>query len=195
MPVDMEKRTIDKENRFYKLCAESYRSLVSLILDVELKRGDTATVFSEVISRIYRVEGIPRLMEILRAMGKDPLDRNTYYSYVGGTSKKECLSHLLKVSYPVAEGSLLAGTGGRPSGRGRRSIDCSGVEVKGAPVAETAADLKKAVKAGKVSDDRLIGKWPCTRRSGCSSSEEVLGIDGFTERLLLFHGPHERALR
>ena len=108
MPVDMEKRTIDRESRFYKLCAELYRNLTGLILDVELKRGDTPTVFSNAVFRISRIEGIPRLMEILRALGKDPLDRSTYYSYVGGTSKRECLSHLLKVSYPIQEGSLLA---------------------------------------------------------------------------------------
>ena len=185
MPVDMEKRTIDKENRFYKLCAEVYRSLVSLILDVELKRGDTATVFSEVISRIYRVEGIPRLMEILRAMGKDPLDRSTYYSYVGGTSKKECLSHLLKVSYPVAEGSLLAGPAvGLLGADGAASI-AAAAEVKGAPVAETAADLKKAVKAGKVSDDRLI-EVAMYAPQWMQLIEEVLGIDGFTSGCYYF---------
>ena len=102
MPVDLEKRTLDKENNFYKLCREVYQNIVNLILNVELKRGDTPTVFSDAVSRISRIEGIPRLMEILRAMGSDPLDRNTYYSYTGGTSKKESLSHLLKVCWPCA---------------------------------------------------------------------------------------------
>ncbi len=102
MPVDMEKRTLDTENSFYKLCSEVYQNIVNLILDVELKRGDTPTVFSDAVRRISRIEGIPRLMEILRAMGSDPLDRNTYYSYMGGTSKKESLSHLLKVCWPAA---------------------------------------------------------------------------------------------
>ncbi len=100
MPVDLEKRTMDTEHSFYKLCREVYQNLVNLILDVELKRGDTPTVFSEAVSRISRIEGIPRLMEILRALGKDTLDRNTYYSFNSGTSKKECLSHLLKVCWP-----------------------------------------------------------------------------------------------
>ena len=100
MPVDLEKRTMDTENRFYKLSREVYQNLVNLILDVELKRGDTPTVFSDAVSRISRIEGIPRLMEILRALGKDTLDRNTYYSFNSGTSRKECLSHLLKVSWP-----------------------------------------------------------------------------------------------
>ena len=101
MPVDMEKKTLDTQNSFYKLGKEIYENIVNLILDVELKRGDTPTVFSDAVSRISRIEGIPRLMEILRAMGSDPLDRNTYYSYNGGTSKKESLSHLLKVCWPA----------------------------------------------------------------------------------------------
>lgn len=101
MPVDMEKKTLDTQNSFYKLGKEIYENIVNLILNVELKRGDTPTVFSDAVSRISRIEGIPRLMEILRAMGTDPLDRNTYYSYNGGTSKKESLSHLLKVCWPA----------------------------------------------------------------------------------------------
>ena len=146
MPVDLDKRTMDTQNSFYKLCKEVYDKLVNLILDVELKRGDTPTVFSEAVSRISRIEGIPRLMEILRAMGNDPLDRNTYYSFSNGTSKKECLSHLLKVSWP-----------------------CEG---------ETAADLKKAVKENKVSNDRLI-EVAMYAPQWLDLAEEVLGIDGF----------------
>ena len=102
-PVDTEKRTVDKECRFYQICSEVYDKLVNLILDVELVRGDTPTVFSPAVSRIARIESIPRLMQILLALGKDPLDRNTYYSYTSGNGKKECLSHLLKVCYPLSE--------------------------------------------------------------------------------------------
>ena len=98
LPVDMEKRTLQEESRFYKICRDLYGDLTDLILDVELKRGDTPTLFSPVVPRITRIWGIPRLMEILRALGNDPLDRGTYYAYSSqGTSRKECLSHLLKV--------------------------------------------------------------------------------------------------
>ena len=152
-PVDEEKRTIDTSCGFYQICGELYRSLVNLVLDVELKRGDTATVFSEAVSRISRIEGIGRLMEILRAMGKDPLDRNTYYSFNSGTSKKECLSHLLKVCHPAA--------------------------------GETAADLKKAVKENKVSQDRLI-EVAMYAPQWMELTEAVLGIDGFTSGCYYF---------
>ena len=52
LTVDMDKHTIDRESRFYKLCAEVYRKLTGLILDVELKRGDTPTIFSNAVFRI-----------------------------------------------------------------------------------------------------------------------------------------------
>ena len=153
-PVDYEKHTIDQESGYYRLCDEVYRNLVNLILNVELKRGDTPTVFSGAVSGISRVEGIPRLMEILRAMGKDPLDRGTYYSFNNGTSKKECLSHLIKVCYPV-------------------------------PGTETAEDLKKAVKAAKVSQDRLI-EVAMYAPQWMEMTEQVLGMEGFTSGCYYF---------
>ena len=104
LPVDMEKHTVDTGARFYQLCTQAYRKLTDLILDVELRRGDSPTVFSPAVSRIRRVTGIPRLMEILRALGSDPLDRTTYYSWSSaGTGRRECLCHLLKVSRPSGE--------------------------------------------------------------------------------------------
>ena len=190
LPVDMDKHTIDRESRFYKLCAELYRNLTGLILDVELKRGDTPTIFSNAVFRIPRVEGIPRLMEILRALGKDPLDRSTYYSYVGGTSKRECLSHLLKVSYPIQEGSLLAAAAANFTET--QAADSAGTkgagkaaDSKGTVKAETAEDLKKAVKAGKISDDRLI-EVAMYAPQWMQLIEEVLGIDGFTSGCYYF---------
>ena len=173
MAVDLEKRTMDTECRFYQLCEEVYRKLVDLILDVELKRGDTPTVFSDAVSRISRIEGIPRLMEILRALGNDTLDRNTYYSFNSGTSKKECMSHLLKVCWPAAarpqaRAAVAAGTATARS-QARAVIAAAG---------ETATDLKKAVKENKVSADRLI-EVAMYAPQWLDLAEEVLGIDGF----------------
>ena len=173
MAVDLEKRTMDTECRFYQLCEEVYRKLVDLILNVELKRGDTPTVFSDAVSRISRIEGIPRLMEILRALGNDTLDRNTYYSFNSGTSKKECMSHLLKVCWPAAarpqaRAAVAAGTATARS-QARAVIAAAG---------ETAADLKKAVKENKVSADRLI-EVAMYAPQWLDLAEEVLGIDGF----------------
>ena len=145
-PCDMEKRTVDKNCRFYQLCAEVYEKLVNLILDVELVRGDSPTIFSEVVSRISRIESIPRLMQILLALGKDPLDRSAYYSYSSGNGKKECLSHLLKVCYPLAE--------------------------------ETAEDLANAVKANKITKERLV-EVAMFAPQWLDMAEVVLGMEGF----------------
>ena len=144
-PVDMEKHTVDRESRFYQLCAEMYEKLVNLILDVELKRGDTPTVFSPAVARISRIEGITRLMQILRALGADTLDRGAYYYYSGGTGKKECLSHLLKVCRPLP--------------------------------AETAEDLKNAVKENKVTKERLI-EVAMYAPQWLDLAEEVLKMEG-----------------
>lgn len=107
MPVDMEKETIDKEDPFYQAGKMFYKKIVDTMLDVELKRGDSPTVFSDAIKKITCVYGLSRLMPILTALGKDTLDRNTYYYWSAtGTGKRECLSHLLQVCYPLEEDTV-----------------------------------------------------------------------------------------
>ena len=154
-PVDREKRTIDRTSAFFVTGEKLYKTLTDLILDVELKRGDTPTVFSSAVSRITRIEGIPRLMELLRALGADALDRSAYYaySYSAGTGRTECLSHLLKVCYPAA--------------------------------GESAADLKKAVKAAGTTTDRLI-EVAMFAPQWMELMEEVLGIEGLTSGCYYF---------
>ncbi len=93
----------DGENRgsnYYKIGLKFYNNIINKILDVELKRGDSPTVFSPVISYINKILGADRLVAILTALGKEKLDRKTYYGS-NGTGKKECLSKLLKVCYPL----------------------------------------------------------------------------------------------
>ncbi len=102
----MEGDEIDKESTFYKTAMEIYREIIDTILNVELKRGDSPTIFSDAARRMERIYGMDRLMAILKAMGKTPLDRTTYYSggyYISGNgeSKKAVFSHLLQVCYPV----------------------------------------------------------------------------------------------
>ncbi len=100
----------------YHKARHFYQTVVDKILDVELKRGDTPTVFSSSICHITCIFGMERLVEILVALGKDGLERSYYY-YGEGASRKESLSHLLKVCYPNkgenAEllGKLLQGKG------------------------------------------------------------------------------------
>ena len=74
--------------------------ILDYLVKNELKRGDSPTIYSKSLNRIYRIEGIEYLVQILQALGKETLDRNTYY-WGGDDSKKAILSHLLKVCYPT----------------------------------------------------------------------------------------------
>lgn len=96
----------DPENAAWKAGNDFYLKIVDTILDVELKRGDSPTVFSESICAIRRIYGADRLIAILTALGKDSLDRKTYYGFYGRSDgKRECLSHLLQVCWPDKEDS------------------------------------------------------------------------------------------
>ncbi len=75
-----------------------YDELVNEVLSVELKRGDSETIYSKDISNIRRIYGIDNFIRILIAMGKDTLERSTYYS--SGNSKRSSMSHLLSVCIP-----------------------------------------------------------------------------------------------
>lgn len=79
-----------------------YDELIPLVLKVELKRGEQPTPFSEDMHRIRVVYGIVYMIQILTALGKDPLARSSYYSPVDG-DRRHVLSHLLKVSMPKPE--------------------------------------------------------------------------------------------
>ena len=79
-----------------------YREMIPVILKVELKRGEQPTPFSKDIRRIRVVYGIDYMIQILTALGKDPLQRGYSY-YSSGEDRSHVLSHLLKVSMPKPE--------------------------------------------------------------------------------------------
>ncbi|MDE7324112.1 MAG: DUF4132 domain-containing protein [Lachnospiraceae bacterium] len=81
---------------------ELYRELIPIILKVELKRGEQPTPFSKYIKHIYAVYGIDYMIQILTALGKDPLQRGYSY-YSSDEDRRHVLSHLLKVSMPKPE--------------------------------------------------------------------------------------------
>lgn len=86
-----------EEKEVYALACELYKELIPLILKVELRRGEQETPFSKAAIRIQAVYGISHFLEILTALGKEPLKRG-YGMY--GTDRQTVLCHLLKVSYP-----------------------------------------------------------------------------------------------
>lgn len=100
--------TLDKDDNLIPTDSEIFRfgntiasGLIEKILDVELKRGDSETVFSKAVIKIDRIYGIDRLMQILKAFGSDTISRTSYW-YGSTISKKQSLSHLLGVCYPAA---------------------------------------------------------------------------------------------
>ena len=92
---------LNPESDVYKAGKSFYLKIVDTILDVELKRGDSPTIFSGSIFAIQKIYGADRLTAILTALGKESLDRQTYYGFYRRTDgKRECLSHLLQVCHP-----------------------------------------------------------------------------------------------
>ncbi|MFC2424302.1 MAG: DUF5724 domain-containing protein [Fusobacterium polymorphum] len=87
-------------NDALKVIYDEGRKIVDYIVQNELKRGDSPTIYSKSLHKIYRIEGIDYLVQILQALGKETLDRTSYY-WGGDDSKKAVLSHLLKVCYPT----------------------------------------------------------------------------------------------
>ena len=103
-PVDGKFRfdQIGAEMPAMELAHELYREIVPKVLEVELKRGEQPTPFSEWISNIKVIYGIDYMIQILTALGKEPLSRGYSY-YASATEKRRVLSHLLKVSMPKEE--------------------------------------------------------------------------------------------
>ncbi len=94
--------TIGTEMPEMMFAHELYREVVPVILNVELKRGEQPTPFSKDIGNIQVIYGIDYMIQILTALGKDPLTRGYSY-YSRQTDKKNILCHLLKVSMPKPE--------------------------------------------------------------------------------------------
>lgn len=90
----------EEDNKRLDFAAQIGENLIAAVLKTELVRGDTATEFSNNIGNIKRIYGVENFVKILAAMGKDKLDRSTYFSTYNGVSKKQSLSYLLGVCVP-----------------------------------------------------------------------------------------------
>ncbi len=85
-----------------KLIRELYDAIIPVFVDIELRRGEAETPVSPDMIGVSYIRGAEYLVRILMALGKDPLSRETYYSwyYTSRNTKKEVLSLLLKSCYP-----------------------------------------------------------------------------------------------
>ncbi|MHB9313834.1 DUF5724 domain-containing protein [Fusobacterium polymorphum] len=79
--------------------------VVNYVVENELKRGDSKTKYSKLMTSINRIEGLDYLIKILQALGNEKLLRSGYW-YGDTTSKKVVLSHLLKVCFPSEKDDL-----------------------------------------------------------------------------------------
>lgn len=95
-----EDDTIPRDSELYKNGNMFAQTIIDKVLDVELKRGDSETVFSSSIRSISAIYGLDRFIQILKALGNEAL-KTSYYS--SQMSKKESLSHLLSVCYPTKD--------------------------------------------------------------------------------------------
>lgn len=92
------------------------QNILNAVLHTELTRGDTETCYSRKVSSIKRIYGVENFVRILAALGKDTLERFTYFYAAGSVSKKQSLSYLLGVCVPNADdnaeklGALIAQT-------------------------------------------------------------------------------------
>lgn len=98
--VENETDYTNEEQRLLAFVDQIYEIVIRCVLSVELRRGDSETIYSKYINNIVRIYGLDYLVAILSALGKDKLERSTYNT---ATSKKGCLSHLLSVCIPKEE--------------------------------------------------------------------------------------------
>jgi hypothetical protein len=72
-------------------------------LDIELKRGDTPTAATKLVSQLKQVYGISRFAEILVGLGKTSLFRGYIYTWSDDFTRQQQFSTLLKKCYPLLE--------------------------------------------------------------------------------------------
>lgn len=90
----------EEEKSLFAFVDGVYDTMIHCVLKAELRRGDTETLYSKHIRQIERIYGMENFIAILTALGKDTLERSTYYT---SNSKKGCLSHLLSICIPCED--------------------------------------------------------------------------------------------
>ena len=94
---EAEEAFTKEEQEMLAFADSVYEKTMEVVLSTELRRGDTETEYSKHIRKIERIYGMKYFIAILKALGKDTLERSTYFS---NDSKKGVLSRLLSVCIP-----------------------------------------------------------------------------------------------
>ncbi len=80
------------------LAKKLYEELIPLLLKVEFRRGEEETPFSKCVREIQVLYGAETLVQILKALGKEPLRREAYGLY--GMDRNTTFCRMLKVCHP-----------------------------------------------------------------------------------------------
>lgn len=79
-----------------------FEEMREYILDIELKRGDLATSVTSLAANLQTIYGAKRFVELLKGLGKTPLNRGYYYYYGNEEmNKQRSFSRLLKNCFPL----------------------------------------------------------------------------------------------
>ncbi len=147
----------DKDRQTLAITEECYEKISTIVLNTELVRGDSETVFSKRIFNLKRVYGVKYFVRILSALGNEKLVRSSYFNYYGGgnraISKQESLSHLLQSCIPDVR--------------------------DGETVKQQAALLKTLLKGTDITEARLI-EAAMYSPEWIAIVGESLGWEGFT---------------
>ena len=100
-------RTKDKDYLKYVHFRRLFTIAQDRLLDIELKRGDSPTDVSGLVSKIGYIEGIDYFIRILNALGKEPFTRGYMY---GEKSRKDALCSLLKKCRPREADKIIGKT-------------------------------------------------------------------------------------
>ncbi|WP_052948738.1 DUF4132 domain-containing protein [Mesobacillus campisalis] len=97
----------ERWDKKYPSTAPLKEKVISRILEIELKRGDLPTEMTFLASEIQYFEGMEYFAAILTALDKETFVRGYIYLFNEGSfTKKESLSHLLRVCHPKPEETL-----------------------------------------------------------------------------------------
>ena len=99
--IGKEKPETSEDLAMLQYADEVLTPLLRRVIDEELKRGDTATPYSHLVSGVFRIWGAEDFTAILSALGKDKLVRSSYYVMYGNADDRtQSLCRLLTVCVP-----------------------------------------------------------------------------------------------
>lgn len=104
--VDKNGELDENDIKLIRFVGGIYNTIIPIILDSELSRGDSPAAYSENVGDIKWICGVDYFVRILSAMGNDSINR-THYSFFfhNVTDRKITLSHLLSVCIPAGDDS------------------------------------------------------------------------------------------